>query len=141
MMWMTMLPHLGSIVLSLVLAVILSSLMRAHRIPTYRYDSSEVAYASLTRRPVSQTIDALISGSPAAILYWRMFGDFEFMFERGPSSFFQMFAGIAVSMLWMGFVFVAFAASEGFWGLTPGSGWCQSVSLERTCARAASGEP
>jgi uncharacterized RDD family membrane protein YckC len=134
MMWMMMLPQLGTMTLSLVLAVILSSLMRAHRVSTYRYENTEVAYASLTRRALSQVVDALIAGLPAAFVYWWTFGDFERMFERGPSFFFQIFAGFAGCMLWMGLVFVAFAVSEGFWGVTPGK-WLVSIRVVGTDLR------
>jgi hypothetical protein len=57
------LPQVGAMLLSLLLAVILSGMMRKHRIATYTHAGSEVNYASLTRRALSEIIDVVIHGA------------------------------------------------------------------------------
>jgi uncharacterized RDD family membrane protein YckC len=127
MMLIMWLPHLGSMLLSLVLAVILSSLMRVHRVTVYVHEGTEVLHASLTRRALSQFVDALIMSGPGVVLFYRMFGDFERMFSGplGPFSFFGMMAG---SFAWVFAMLLAFSLTEGLWGVTPGK-WVTGIRV------------
>jgi uncharacterized RDD family membrane protein YckC len=120
MMSLMMLPHLASMLLSVLLAVILAGLMRRHRVSAYRHEGTEVAYASLTRRALSQVVDAALAGLPAAAGTWWLFADLERMFEDGLAAPWRILAVMGASVAWMGVVLVAFSVSEGLRGVTPG---------------------
>jgi uncharacterized RDD family membrane protein YckC len=134
MMWIMMIPYLGTMALSLLLAVILSNLMKVHRVTTYRHGSVEFAYASLARRAFSQGVDALIAGLPVGVAYWRILGDFAATFERGPRSVLETFAWFGAAIVWMGLVFLAFSVAEGYWGTTPGK-WLFGIRVVGTDLR------
>jgi uncharacterized RDD family membrane protein YckC len=115
---------------SLVLAVILSSLMRVHRIGVYAHGGVEVAHASLTRRALSQIVDAILMMAPVSFVFWKMF-DFDAMFEAGPAAPLRFFALVAGAMAWVLLVLLAFSVGEGLWGLTPGK-WIVGISVVGT---------
>lgn len=133
MMW---LPHLGGPVMSLLLAVILAWLMRVHRVAGYVHEGREVQHASLTRRAVSQLVDAAILFTPGVFLFARFFEmitDPELMFgsEWGP---FRFFGYLAAGMAWAFFLFVVFSVTEGLWGATPGK-WLTGIRVVGTDLR------
>ncbi len=127
MMLMMWVPHAASMLLSLVLAAILASLMRTHRVTAYVHEGIEVQHASLTRRAVSQLVDALIMAGPGTVFAYRMFGDFEQMFAGplGPFTFLGMMAG---SIAWAFALLLLFSISEGYWGVTPGK-WLAGIRV------------
>ncbi len=128
MMSIMMLPQLAGLLSSLVLAVILASLMRAHRIGTYGYEGVQVEYATLTRRALAQLIDGLLLGLPAALIFWKMMGDFESLFEAGPAFPLRFLALWLGSLLWGVFLLLGFSATEGLWGATPGK-WALGIRV------------
>jgi uncharacterized RDD family membrane protein YckC len=132
MMWLMAMPQVGAMLLSLLLAVILSGMMQKHRISTYSHGAAEVAYASLTRRALSEIIDAVIMALPGLFVLPHFFGFFEETFEAGPRAvmlpFFGLFAGW---LAWMGAVFFAFSFAEGRWGTTPGK-WLLGIRVVGT---------
>lgn len=130
MMLVMTLPHLATVLLSLLLAVILSVLMRTHRVTTYEHDGSVVAYASLVRRALAQIADGAIAFLPLSYVFWAMFGTFTDFFERGPDLR-LFFAGFAFTVLWSLTVFVIFSFTEGRFGLTPGK-WITGIRVVGT---------
>jgi uncharacterized RDD family membrane protein YckC len=130
MILMMVFPQVAAALSSLVLAVILSSLMRVHRIGVYAHAGVEVTHASLTRRALSQVVDAIVTIGPASVVFWRMF-DFEGIFEAGPAAPLRFFALMAGALAWMLLVLVAFSVGEGLWGLTPGK-WLVGIRVVGT---------
>jgi uncharacterized RDD family membrane protein YckC len=126
MMSIMMLPQVAIMLSSLLLAMILASLMRAHRITTYRYEGVQVDYASLTRRALAQLIDGLLLGFPGALIFWQVMGDFESLFEAGPMFPLRFMALWLGSLLWAVLLFVGFSITEGLWGATPGK-WALGI--------------
>jgi uncharacterized RDD family membrane protein YckC len=131
MMLLMTLPQIGGLLLSVVLAVILSGLMRRHRVGVYTHEGTQVEHASLTRRALSQVIDSLILGLPAALLAWRLFSDFERMFEAGPELPWRFLGLMAAAVAWIGLVLLCFSFAEGRWGATPGK-WLMGIRVVGT---------
>jgi uncharacterized RDD family membrane protein YckC len=131
MIWIMLLPQVGASLLSLLLAVILSGLMRSHRVATYRHEGVEVAYASVTRRALSQIIDGLFLMLPAAFGFATMMGRMEELLETGPAAPLRLLAWMGAWLLWMAIVFLAFSVSEGRWGTTPGK-WILGIRVVGT---------
>jgi uncharacterized RDD family membrane protein YckC len=128
MMAVMWLPHLGAPILSLILAVILSWLMRVHRVGVYRYEATEVAHASLTRRAISQLVDAVLMAAPTLFLFARFveaFTDPEQMFFQ-PGGPLRFFAFVAAGFAWTLAAFLLFSVTEGLWGATPGK-WLTGI--------------
>ncbi|KAB2959383.1 MAG: RDD family protein [Thermoanaerobaculia bacterium] len=113
--------------LSLVLAVVLSALMRSHRVAEVRIGAETVAYASLTRRAISQLADAAIALAPLALVGYALFSGFEDLAE-GPQIVFWMFGAMAGAAVWLLLVLVAFSVGEGRWGVTPGK-WATGIRV------------
>lgn len=130
MMAMMWLPHLGSVLMSLLLAVILSSQMRTHRIAVYVHEGREVAQASLTRRALSQIVDAVVLAAPAGFFFFRMFDTFEDMVEK-PSDLLWLFGFMGGSLGWALVLLLLFGVTEGLWGLTPGK-WLLGIRVVGT---------
>lgn len=130
MMALMWLPHLGSILMSLLLAVILSSLMRTHRVPVYVHEGREVAQASLTRRALSQVVDAVLLAGPAGVFFFRMFDAFADMIET-PSDLLWLFGFMGASLAWAVLLLLFFGVTEGLWGVTPGK-WLLGIRVVGT---------
>ena len=136
MMTMMWLPHLSTPVLSLTLAVILSWLMRVHRVGVYRHEATEVTHASLTRRAISQLVDAIVMAAPALFFFARFieaFTDPEQMFFQ-PGGPVRFFAFIAAGFAWTFVAFLLFSLTEGLWGATPGK-WLTGIRVIGTDLR------
>lgn len=130
-MWM---PHLFAPALSVLLAVILSWLMRQHRVGVHVHEGQQAEHASLTRRALSQVVDGALAIAPVAWLMSRFFFalDPEEMFgDGGP---FRVFAAFGLALAWSFVVFAAFAVGEGLWGLTPGK-WLLGIRVVGTDLR------
>jgi uncharacterized RDD family membrane protein YckC len=119
--------------LSLVLAVVLSALMRSHRIGEVQVGPETVAYASLTRRAISQLADAAIAFAPLALVGYTLFSGFEDLTE-GPQFVFRVFGAMAGAAVWLLLVLVAFSVGEGRWGVTPGK-WVTGIRVVGTDLR------
>ncbi|UCF80081.1 MAG: RDD family protein [Acidobacteriota bacterium] len=112
------LPYLGTMILSLLLAMILSTLMRRHRVTTHSHEGREANYASLTRRALSQILDYVVVGLPPLGLFAPMFYDMEtFLSGKG---FFYFFGAMAGMLAWAVLVLFVYSFTEGRWGATPG---------------------
>lgn len=116
--------------LSIVLAVVLSALMRTHRVGEVRVASETVAYASLTRRAISQLADAAIALAPLALVGYSLFSGFEDLTE-GPQFVLRIFGAMAGAAVWLLLVLVAFSIGEGRWGVTPGK-WAAGIRVVGT---------
>jgi len=119
--------------LSLVLAVVLSALMRTHRVGEAQVGTETVAYASLTRRAISQLVDAAIAFAPLALVGYSLFSGFEDLTE-GPQFVFRVFGAMAGAAVWLLLVLVAFSVGEGRWGVTPGK-WVTGIRVVGTDLR------
>jgi len=123
-----------TLILPLVLAVILSSLMRKHRISEYEGGSVKMPFGSLTRRAWSQIIDFLVLGAPAiaGVLFLYPIFDMEKMINSG-----RMFTGFGLmlgGLLWGLACLFAFSFLEGRWGATPGK-WAVGIRVLGTDLR------
>lgn len=126
-LWVMVLPHLAPMVLSLLLAIILTSLMHRHRVTIYEYQGRQVAYAPLIRRALSQIIDVLLLGLPGIFLWFRMFGDFT-DFARAPGQPATILAMMGISLAWGIAGLVFYGVGEGLWGVTPGK-WLLGIRV------------
>lgn len=119
----------------LVLAVVLSRLMKKHRICEHRAGSLTMPFASILRRALSQIIDFFVLGAPAiagVLLLFPIF-DMEKMFSSGPVhlvGFGLMFGEI----FWGIFCLLAYSFLEGRWGVTPGK-WAVGIRVLGTDLR------
>jgi uncharacterized RDD family membrane protein YckC len=124
-----------TLLLPLVLAVILSHLMKKHRICEHQAGSVTMSFASITRRALSQIIDFFVLGAPAiagALLLFPIF-DMEKMFSFGPLPL----AGIGLmfgEVFWGVFCLFAYSFLEGRWGTTPGK-WVAGIRVLGTDLR------
>jgi len=119
------------IVIPIILAVILSAMMRRHRVTDYSFAAHEARFASLTRRAVAQLIDLAVVAGPAIgafpfIMWKSMSGSIEepSTFAAGVAFFAPMLAGIGWAML----TALAFTYTEGRSGLTPGK-WITKIRV------------
>jgi len=130
-MWMMFIPHLGMLVVPLVLAFILSSLMLKYRVTEYDTDAGKVLYASIAKRAIAQVIDALVLGGPTVggwLVMMSSVMDMEKMMQKGPMF---MFSGIGLmlgGMLWAIVGLLVFSFLEGKWGRTPGK-WAMGIQV------------
>jgi uncharacterized RDD family membrane protein YckC len=124
MMWSIMAVQYGSIIfLPVILAVILSAMMRRHRVTAYSSGPREEHYASLTRRAVAQLIDVVIMAGPMIVA----FVGFMRMTLSGvvddPQGFWEgvvFFAPILGALGWALLIALLFTFTEGRTGVTPG---------------------
>jgi uncharacterized RDD family membrane protein YckC len=133
MMAMMFIPHVFSFILPVILAIVLSSLMFKYRICYYTAeDKKEVAYASLTRRAMSQIIDSAFAGGPmivGGIFMFHSFFDFEKLITSNSPFF--MLSGFLFILAGAGWGFIClflFSWWEGSCGQTPGK-WCLGIKV------------
>ncbi len=113
--------------------MVLTGLMRAHRVGEYELEGRRVPYASLTRRALAQLVDLVFVAAPVPILVTRMFGDFEDFFDS-PTAFLGIFVWIAGLLAWALLVFLVFSLTEGLRGVTPGK-WLTGIRVVGTDLR------
>jgi uncharacterized RDD family membrane protein YckC len=130
-------PHLFTFILPLLLAVVLSGMMRRHRVCVHTSQLQAIPYASLTRRALAQVVDGLILAGPfivGGILAMRAFVDFDQMAGGFPIGFLAMpllmCAGIPWAIVWL----LIFSATEGSSGATPGK-WLLGIRVLGTDLR------
>jgi uncharacterized RDD family membrane protein YckC len=111
-------PHVLNYVMPLILAFILSSMMKKYRICNYNSGASTICFASLSRRVLSQLVDALIFIVPALILLAVTFFINRFDYVSPPK--FWMLINVFFALFWFVACFILFAVGEGLWGITPG---------------------
>jgi uncharacterized RDD family membrane protein YckC len=131
MMWVMAVQYSAILLLPLLLAVILSFLMRRHRIPAYRTEGREANHASLTRRAIAQLIDVVLLVAAPALGMALTSSPFWNATRAAPEGFWDflgfttpVLAGVGISIL----VFFAFAYSEGRRGVTPGK-WATRIRV------------
>jgi uncharacterized RDD family membrane protein YckC len=118
-----------TLLLPLLLALILSSLMKKHRVCEHQAGSVTMPFASIIRRAFSQMIDFFVLGAPAivgALLLFPIF-DMEKMFRSGPFPL----VGIGLMLgevVWGIFCLLAYSFLEGKWGATPGK-WIVGIRV------------
>ncbi len=123
-----------TLVLPLILAIILSGLMRKHRVPEFEAGSMKMPFGSLTRRALSQIIDLFIIAGPAiggALTLYPIL-DLEKMISSD-----RMMTGIGLivgELIWGLICFFAFSLFEGRWGATPGK-WAVGIRVVGTDLR------
>ena len=124
-----------TLLLPLVLAVVLSILMKKHRICEHQAGSLTMPFASIIRRALSQIVDFFVLGAPAiagALLLFPIF-DMEKMFSSGPVHLVAF--GFALGeVFWGVFCLLAYSFLEGRWGITPGK-WAVGIRVLGTDLR------
>lgn len=125
-------PHAINLLLPLVLAIVLSTQMRRHRVQKYTTGMNTVPFASLTRRAVAQVIDAVIMGAPIVLGYILLFRNFENMFD--PFQMLFSFGLIGVGFTWALALLFVFSFLEGKYGRTPGK-WVAGIQVVGTDLR------
>jgi len=124
------------LILPLIMAIIISSMMRKHRLCCYKTESNELPYASLTRRALAQIIDGLILSGPFAlsfILMMSMLPNPENMAKSYFSPLIPMFL-MLIGFPWMIACLLIFSATEGSSGATPGK-WLLGIRVLGTDLR------
>jgi uncharacterized RDD family membrane protein YckC len=117
-----------TLIFPLILAIVLSSLMRKHRVPEYEAGPMKMPFGSLTRRALSQVIDLFVLGAPAiagALFLFPIF-DMEKMINSG-----RMLSGFGLmlgELIWALACLFVFSFLEGRWGATPGK-WAVGIRV------------
>jgi uncharacterized RDD family membrane protein YckC len=130
-MAMMFLPYGFMLLLPLILAIILSGMMRKHRVCEYEAQPLRVPFASLTRRALAQIIDAAILAGPAVVGFLIMmpgFFDVEKMVGHNPLGFLAGFGLMLASLFWVIVCLFIFSFLEGKWGGTPGK-WAFGIRV------------
>jgi uncharacterized RDD family membrane protein YckC len=117
--------------LPLILAIILSAMMRRHRVTAYSSGPRQEEFASLTRRAVAQLIDVAIMAGPsilAMFLFMRMTLAGVTDEPEGFPGFVAFFAPILLSLGWALVIGLLFTFTEGRSGVTPGK-WVAKIRV------------
>lgn len=137
MMLLLLIPQTLPILLSLLLAFLLTIQMRRHRVAEYIAADERTRFASLWQRALAQVVDIL----PFAVGFvvpmagmWRMFSDPESLLESGPFFPLKFFAFLMAAFLWGLVVLAAYSYAEGRWGKTPGK-WLVGIRVLGTDLR------
>jgi uncharacterized RDD family membrane protein YckC len=131
MMLLMTIPQLLPIVLSLVLAFVLTIQMRRHRVQDYVFEGERRTFASLWQRALAQLVDIVpfIAGfAVPTVSMSRMFSDPESLIERGPFFPFLFFGLFLAAMVWGVLVLAVFSYFEGRFGKTPGK-WLLGIRV------------
>jgi uncharacterized RDD family membrane protein YckC len=137
MMGLMVIPQTLPMLLSLLLAFLLTTQMRRHRVPDYVFDGTRRAFASLWRRALAQVVDLVPLGAGfalPAVFVWRLFSDPESIVERGPTFPLWFFGLFAAAVLCGLLVLVIFSYLEGRFGKTPGK-WLLRIRVLGTDLR------
>jgi uncharacterized RDD family membrane protein YckC len=131
MMLIMTIPQLLPIVLSLVLAFVLTVQMRRHRVQEYAVGDDRRTFASLWQRALAQLVDLVPFVAVfllPSVWMWRSFSDPETFVEEGrmfPLVFFGLFIAAFVFSL---VILLAYSYFEGRSGKTPGK-WLLGIRV------------
>jgi uncharacterized RDD family membrane protein YckC len=138
MVFLMLIPQLLPVLLSLALALVLTSQMRKHRVPDYVYAGQRRRFASVWQRALAQLVDAvgLAAGFaiPGLCFGWRMFSDPDDFVGRGPAGVLWVFGLMAVALVSSLLVLVGYSYWEGLAGKTPGK-WLLGIRVLGTDLR------
>jgi uncharacterized RDD family membrane protein YckC len=125
-----------TLMLPLILAAILSGLMRKHRICEHEAESVSMPFASLIRRAFAQIIDFFLLGAPTLAGFLLIFPSFDFekMLVSGPGHILAGVGLILSQLLWVAVCLFSFSLLEGKWGVTPGK-WVLGIRVLGTDLR------
>lgn len=137
MMLLMAIPQALPMLLSLVLALLLTGQMRRHRVRDYVFEGTRRAFASLWQRALAQLVDLVPLGAgfllPLAWI-WRAFTDPERLVESGPLFPLWLFGLLGAGFLCGLLVLVAYSYLEGRYGKTPGK-WLLGIRVLGTDLR------
>ena len=134
MMLLMLVPQLLPVVLSLVLAFLLTVQMRRHRVQDYVFGAERRTFASLWQRALAQLVDLvpfLAGFLVPATWMWRTMSDPERLVESGPYFPFVFFGLFIAAFLWGLLVLAAYSYFEGRSGKTPGK-WLLGIRVVGT---------
>jgi uncharacterized RDD family membrane protein YckC len=124
-------PHILMLCLPLILAVILSGMMRKHRKCQHTVGSLSMPFASLARRATAQIIDFAFVIGPVLLGYLLLmlsFFDMEEMFISKPFLPLAGFGLMIGGFFWVLACLLLFSFFEGKWGGTPGK-WILGIRV------------
>jgi uncharacterized RDD family membrane protein YckC len=131
MMVFMFIPQFVPIALSLVMAYLLTTQMRRHRVGEYVHAGESRPFASLWQRALAQVVDsvpfAVIFAAPAW-LFWRSFTDVEAMADKGPRFMLWLFVGMGVAFAVSALFLLVYSYLEGRFGQTPGK-WLVGIRV------------
>ena len=135
MMALMMLPHLAPMLLSILLALVLTSQMRRHRVPDFSGTGRAVRFATLWQRALAQLVDLIpmvvALALPIAFMA-RLISHPERLAGRGPTFIPLAFLALAfASCLAVLCVLLAYSYFEGRSGRTPGK-WMLGIRVVGT---------
>ena len=137
MMFFMLIPQLLPVVLSLILAFLLTVEMRRHRIQDYALGEERRTFASLWQRALAQLVDILpiAAGFAAPFLATRrMFSDPERFMEDGTAFPLLLVGLVGLAFAWGLLVLAAYSYFEGRVGKTPGK-WLFGIRVLGTDLR------
>ena len=130
-MAMMFIPHITTCAVPLVFALILSGLMRRHRVCQYESAGVRMPFASVGRRAIAQAIDVALLAAPGVagwLVVMATVFDFERLADNGLHSMLGAFGLVCGAMVWALAGFLIFAAMEGRSGRTPGK-WIVGIQV------------
>jgi uncharacterized RDD family membrane protein YckC len=122
-LWMMMIQYGIVLTLPLILAVVLSVLMRRDRIGVFTAEEGRANHASIARRAVAQLIDGVVVAGPMPVAMYLMMSSFwEDALDQAEGFWDAMITGwpFAAAFAWAVLLFLVFVVTEGRWGITPG---------------------
>jgi uncharacterized RDD family membrane protein YckC len=111
-------PQILNYMAPLILALILSSMMKKYRICDYPSEKSTIYFASLSRRVLSQLIDAIILVVPILLSVIVAF-IINYFDDTAFSTLWGLWFAL-LGLFWLIVCFILFSIGEGLWGITPG---------------------
>jgi uncharacterized RDD family membrane protein YckC len=118
-----MLPQAFMFLIPMLLVLILSGLMRRHRVADFVGPAGRAPFAPLTRRAFAAGVDGIFLATPTmagSILWMVSFSDMEEMFFARPVVPILAFVLVFLGFVWMLGCLALFSWMEGKTGATPG---------------------